>query len=92
MSTQKFTDVDQLSVGDLYEMQESDWRSRVPWFAEYSDDIRATDRPKDGSFVVYLGESMNGRPICRCYSFLSSEGKKYRVYNTDFVYGLKEAQ
>ena len=86
------THVDQLSVGSLYEMAvNNNTQCWVAWF-EYSDDIRATDRPKDGSFVVYLGESMNGRPICRCYSFLSSEGKMYRVYNTDFVYGLKEAQ
>lgn len=86
----QFTHVDQLSVGSLYEMAvNNNTQCWVAWF-EYSDDTRAADRPEDGSYVVYLGDSMRG-PI-RCYSFLSSEGKMYRVYNTDFVYGLKEKQ
>jgi len=85
----QFTHVDQLSIGGLYEMVVNDWRARVPWF-EYSEDLRTADRPKNGSYVVYLGESPYGS--IRNYSFLSSEGKFYRVYNTDFVYGLKETQ
>lgn len=85
----RITDIDQLSVGTLYEMAVNDWRGRVPWF-EYSDDLSSADRPEDGSYVVYLGEYPYGS-ICS-YSFLSSEGKLYRVYNTEFVYGLKETQ
>ena len=92
MSTQKFTDVDQLSLGFLYELnQENDWRSRVPWFAE-SGHTMAVDRPKDGTYVVYLGKHPSASEGIFYYSLLSSDGKKYRVYNTDFVYGLRETQ
>lgn len=32
------TDIDQLSIGGLYEMAVNDWRARVPWF-EYSENL-----------------------------------------------------
>lgn len=86
------SDVDQLSVGDLYEMQVSDWRSRVPWFVESTADTMAIDRPKDGTYVVYLGKHPAVTEGMFYYRFLSHEGKMYRVYNIDFVYGLKETQ
>jgi len=34
----RITDIDQLSVGSLYEMAVNDWRARVPWF-EYSENL-----------------------------------------------------
>lgn len=75
-----------LTIGKLYEIQINDWRGRIPWF-EYSVD-RTTSRPKEGSYVVYLGESPHGG--IPSYSFLSSDGKMCRVYNTNFVHGIKE--
>jgi hypothetical protein len=91
--SKRITDITELCIGSLYEMAVNDYRGRVAWF-EYSDDLRSADRPEDGSYVVYLGESPWETPYraIRCYSFLSSEGKMYRVYNTDFIYGLKETQ
>lgn len=91
--TTKFTDVDQLSVGVLYEMQaDHDWRSRVPWFYEAAEKSMSLDRPKDGTYVVYLGRHPSQSEGIFYYRFLSSEGKMFRVYNSDFIYGLKEPQ
>ena len=80
--------IKELMVGELYEMNVTDMRSLVPWFF-VEDRERSADRPRNGSYVVYLGEELKE---IREYRFLSSEGKMYSVYNTDFIYGLKRAE
>ena len=85
-----FTDVTQLSIGNLYEMEVKDYRSRIPWFE--GSQQQAADRPDNGSHVVYLGRHPSFSEGVFYHRFLSSDGRLYRVYNTDFVYGLKETQ
>lgn len=83
-------DVKELSVGELYEMSVYDVRGLAEWY-ENHDRERYVPRPVNGTYVVYLG-SKGRYDLDRhmpYYIMLSSEGKMYRVYNTDFVYGLK---
>ena len=79
-------DVKELSVGEMYEMSVGDMRAWVGWF-ETHDLVRCANRPANGTIVVYLGKGKEHHTFY--HSMLSSEGKMYRVYNTDFIYGLK---
>ena len=81
--------IKELMVGELYEMNVTDMRGLVPWFL-VGDTDRSANRPHNGSYVVYLGEEP-GRDYSK-YRFLSSEGKMYYVYNTDFLFGLKRTK
>ena len=83
--------IKELMVGELYEMNVTDIRSLVPWFL-LEDTSRSADRPPNGSYVVYLGEEPGRVASQPKYRFLSSEGKMYCVYNTDFIYGLKRTE
>ena len=82
--------IKELSVGELYEMSVNDMRGLVEWY-ENHDRERYVPRPDNGTYVVYLGSK--GRyastPYMPYHIMLSGEGKMYRVYNTDFVYGLR---
>jgi hypothetical protein len=81
--------VQDLTLGSLYELDVTSWQARVPWF----DDKNRTDHncvtpPANGTYVVYLGKyAEHDIPY---YRLLSSDGNMYRTYNTNFVHGLKE--
>ena len=80
----------QLEIGKMYEVSCNDYRSLVPWF-EAHDMKTSAKRPKNGTYVVYLGRQREEDSYSLFYySILSSEGKLYRIYNSDFVYGLKK--
>ena len=81
--------VQDLTLGSLYELDVTSWQARVPWFNDKNrTDHNCVTPPANGTYVVYLGKyAEHDIPY---YRLLSSDGNMYRTYNTNFVHGLKE--
>lgn len=81
--------VQDLTLGGLYELDATSWQARVPWFADKNrTEHNEVTPPANGTYIVYLGKY--AEPRITYYRLLSSDGNTYRVYNTNFVHGLKE--
>ena len=76
-----------LHVGSIYRWVPSDYRSWVPWFDAPPAPI-AADRPRADMVVMYLGMEQFADNVIPAHIFLAGE-KKYAVWNTDFIYGLR---
>jgi len=80
--------VQDLTLGSLYELDATSQQARVPWFKDNNrTDHNCVTPPANGTYVVYLGYAEQSFTY---YRLLSSDGNTYRIYNTNFVHGLKE--
>ena len=83
--------VQELTLGSLYELDVTSWQASVAWFDDKNrTGYNCVTPPANGTYVVYLGEY--AEYDISYYRLLSSDGNMYRTYNTNFVHGLKETK
>jgi hypothetical protein len=77
---------DHLQVGAMYQWSPLDWRCPNAFFT--IDDASTLQRHvfEAGTILMYLGSKHDGDRIA--YIFLVGD-RKFAVYNSDVVYGLK---
>jgi hypothetical protein len=77
-----------LHVGSLYRWVPTDYRSLVPWFDFENNTGNSGDRPKADTILLYLGTYLYHTRSVAAHIFLIGD-RKYAVWNTDFIYGLR---
>ena len=76
-----------LHIGSIYRWVPTDNRSWVPWF-DAPPAPNAAYRPAADTVVMYLGMEQFADNVIPAHIFLAGE-KKYAVWNTDFIFGLR---
>jgi hypothetical protein len=79
--------LDDLHIGSIYRWVPTDPRCWVPWF-EANDLKISASRPGADTILMYLGTHIYHSNVVAAHIFLARE-KKYAVWNTDFIYGLR---
>ena len=84
--------IDELVVGELYEVRAYTVGSLVSWFL-CEDWMIPCGRPENGSHVVFMGTGVRHDPFysedITTYLFLSADAKMYYVESTEVVKGLR---
>ena len=88
--------INELVVGELYEVQAYTVGSLVPWFL-CEDWMIPCGRPENGSHVVYMGTGVRHDPFysedVTTYLFLwAADAKMYYVESIEVIKGLKRAE
>lgn len=79
--------LDDLQVGSIYRWVSTDPRCWVPWF-DVNELKTATMSFRANTIVMYLGTHIFHSNVVPAHIFLARE-KKYAVWNTNFIYGLR---